>query len=723
MPAGSVLPPQRSADASHVLAPPGLEATGPARRADWEGARRGSPPARIPANRRMTRCCPGVRQAGAPTRRPAGLAIARSVAAFGSGTPCGGARQPYPMGIPMSHLRSEVWRAALRRAPLGCALLALPAYAQQPAPLAPVVVSATGFAQALADALPSVSVIDRAQIVASGAQYVDTLLQQVAGVQIAGNGGDGQSASVFVRGFGGTDVLVLLDGVPLNAQDSTGVAYLHNLTTSQIERIEVIRGDVSALYGSGAIGGVVLITTRTHGPAASLSVRAGSRGTYGVSADASRRIGALTVHGGYSRDTTEGISAANPAQYPEANPNANGVRHTGANLALAWQLPGDGEVGMRAWRSEGRASYDSISYASPGDTNLSETTQELVQLYAHRRIEPGWTSRVDVSQQTTSNTIANFSAYPYTSNFRTQVQQLRWHNVIDLRAGWKATAGAELQHQRIESLTGDINPVGRDAQALFAGVEGRIGAEQLQLNARDDRIQGYGDHATGYFGWGHELGRGYKLIADWSSAFTAAPLGYLYAPYYGNAQLRPESAHSVEGGLQWSGAGWLLRATAFQTRLRDQWQYDFASSRFDNIAASRSRGVELRAQGSWRGWRLQGNATLQQPVDLAAAGQPTLQRRARRLANVDVERAFGAWHAGAALHASGPRWDKDGNGDAVGLGGYTTLDVHVGAPLGAGWDWNLRVQNAFDKRYQTVWGYNRQPFGVFLTLHWQLPAA
>ncbi len=623
----------------------------------------------------------------------------------------------------MSYLRSEVWRAALRRAPLGCALIALPACAQQPAALAPVVVSATGFTQPLADALPSVSVIDRAQIVASGARYVDTLLQQVAGVQIASNGGAGQSASLFVRGFGGTDVLVLLDGVPLNAQDSTGVAYLENLTTSQIERIEVIRGNVSALYGSGAIGGVVLITTRASGPTASVSVRAGSRGSYGVSADASRRLGAVTVHAGFSRDTTEGLSAANPAQYPQANPNANGVRNTGANLALALHLDGGGEVGLRALRSAGRASYDSIAYASPSDTNLDETTQELVQLYAHRRIEPGWTSHVDLSRQTTSNTIANFSAYPYASNYRTQVQQLRWSNEIELRDGWKASAGLEAQHQRIESLTGDISPYGRDAQALFAGLTGRIGAEQLQLNARDDRIQGYGDHATGYLGWGHVLGGGYKLIADWSSAFTAAPLGYLYAPYYGNPQLRPESAHSVEGGVQWSDARWLLRGTLFQTRLRDQWQYDTVSNRFDNIIASRSRGVELRAQGAWRGWQLQGNVTLQQPVDLAQAGQPTLLRRARRLANLDVEHAFGAWHAGAALHASGPRTDNDGNSDPVNLGGYTTVDLHVGAPLGADWDWNLRVQNLFDKRYQSVWGYNREPFGVFLTLHWQLPAA
>ena len=625
----------------------------------------------------------------------------------------------------MFNFRLQAWRAGARHAPLACALLALPAAAQAVSPTAmpPVVVSATGFAQPLADALPSVSVIDRAQIAASGATHVDTLLQRVAGVQLATNGGDGQSSSLFVRGFGGTDVLVLLDGVPLNAQDSTGVAYLSNLSAAQIQRIEVIRGDVSAIYGSGAIGGVVLITTRDGGPRAALSLRAGSHGSYGASAEATQRFGAVTVHGGLSRDTTQGISAANPAQYPEANPNANGVRSNGANLALRMALDGGGAVGLRVLRSEGRVSYDSTSYASPTDTNLSDTTQELVQVYAQRRLRAGWRSHLSLSQQQTTGSFTNYSAFGYAYSYRTRVQQLQWRNVIDLAQGWKASAGLEAQRQRIDSATASINTYTRDTQAVFAGIDGRQGANQWQVNVRDDFASGYGAHATGYLGYGRLLGRGYKLIADWSSAFAVPPLGYLYAPYYGNAALQPEQAHSIEGGLQWSGAGWLVRGTVFQTRLARQWQYDYLTSQFQNIAASRTRGLELRAQGGWRGWHVQGNVTLQQPIQLDVAGQPSLQRRARSLANLDLERRLGAVEAGASLHASGARWDQNGSAAQVNLGGYTTLDLHLGGPLRGNWDWRLQLRNVLNKRYQTVWGYNREPFGAYLTLDWHLPGA
>jgi len=333
---------------------------------------------------------------------------------------------------------------------IALALLAAGAHAQSTVPdtpLPPVVVSATGYAQPLSQALPSVSVITREQIEQSGAQNLTTLLQQVAGVQVTSNGGPGQSGNVYLRGFGGTDVLVLLDGVPINAQDSTGVAYLNNFTTDEIERVEIIRGNVSAIYGSGAIGGVVLITTRggSKTPQASVGVTAGSRGTYTTSA------------------------------------NASGV---------------------------------------------------------------------------------------------------------------------------------------------------------------------VGNTAT------------------------------------------------------------------------DQWQYDFTTSTFQNIASSRTRGVEFSGRGAWNGWGYDANLTLQQPVNTSLPGDPTLQRRARSMANVTLNREIGAVLLGAAVHYSGARWDNGPSG-RVTLGGYTTVDLTASGAITPQWSWNARLQNLFDKKYQTVYGYNREPFGVFVGVTWR----
>lgn len=628
-------------------------------------------------------------------------------------------RRPAQRAVPVARLSAAAVPCLVIA---GAGLSAAPVWAQS-APettLPPVVVSATGFAQPLAQALPSVSLISRAQIEESGAHNLVTLLEQVAGVQIATSGGAGQPANLFLRGFAGPDVLVLIDGVPMNAQDSTGVAYLSNLTTDQIERVEVVRGNVSAIYGSGAIGGVVLITTRTAGktPRASMAVTAGSHGTETASANASGRIGRTTLQAGITRTTSQGISAIDPAQYPLANPNANGYGITTVNGSIQQELAAGQSLGLRAFRSTGRASYDSYAYAAPTDTNLNSTSQELVQVFSDNRINADWTSHLTLSQQATTNTVANFSASSWASTYRTEVRQMLWRNEVHVAPGWTATGGLDLQLQSISSITGDIAEHRRDAHAVFAGIAGEVGRNSVQFNLRQDAVDGYSGQTTGYLGYGRALGGGFKAIASYSTAFNAAPLGYLFAPYYGNPDLRPEKAHSEEAALQWTHGANTLRGTLFQTSAPDQWLYDFASSTFQNIGRTRTRGVELSGRGAVQGWRYTANLTLQQPLNTSAVGDPVLQRRARGLANLTLDRHVGAVLVGAAVHYSGPRWDRDGNGDQVNLGGYTTVDLTASGSLTHEWSWNARVQNLFDKQYQQVWGYNREPFGLFVGLRW-----
>ncbi|MGA8010333.1 MAG: TonB-dependent receptor [Thiomonas sp.] len=622
-----------------------------------------------------------------------------------------------------STLRATRWVRTLLAASLGLAALSAHAQTAMPdaAALPPVVVSATGYPQPLSDALPSVSVITREQIEQRGAQNLTTLLQQIAGVQVATNGGPGQASNVFVRGFGGTDVLVLLDGVPMNGQDSTGTSYLNNFTADQIQRIELIRGNVSAIYGSGAIGGVVLITTRegSKQPQASVAATAGSRNTATVSANASGRAGNTALQAGISRYTTQGFSAINPAQQANVNPDANGYGNTTMNGSIVQTLAPGQSLGLRAFHSQGRASYDSFgAYANPTDTNLSSTTQELDQLFSDNKLTAAWKSHLSASQQSTTNTTQNFSAYPYDDTYRTRVRQLLWRNVVQLGGGWTVTGGLDLQRQSIASVTGSIPGRERDAKAVFAGLNGAFSGNEIQLNLRHDAINGYAGQNTGYLGYGRELGAGFKAIASYSTAFNAAPLGYLYAPYYGNADLKPEKAHSAEAGLQWSKGPNVLRGTLFQTKMTDQWQYDFTTSTFQNIASSRTRGLELSGRGAWKGWGYDANLTLQQPVDNSKPGDPTLQRRARSLANVSVKREISSVLYGATVHYSGPRWDNGPTG-RVTLGSYTTVDLTASGAVSKSWDWNARVQNLFDKEYQTVYGYNREPLGVFIGLTWR----
>ncbi|MDE2253696.1 MAG: TonB-dependent receptor [Betaproteobacteria bacterium] len=633
-----------------------------------------------------------------------------------------------------SFLRDGVrLRSGTRSLLVGCSCLGIclaQAYAQSEndrgVTLPPVVVSATTYPQPLSSSLPSVSVITREQISESGARNIITLLQRIAGVQLTFNGGPGHTSTTYVRGFGSTDlgVLVLLNGVPLAPQDASGSAgYLENLTTDQIQRIEVIRGNVSAIYGAGAIGGAVLITTRdgSKKPQGSVSVMAGSRDTGTFSANASGQVGKTAVQAGISRYSTQGIPSINPAQSSYVGSTAaDGYRNTTMNASIVQELVPGQSLGLRAFRSDGQYTYDNA-------VDAGENKQELEQLFSDNKLASNWTSHLSLSQQTTNN--LNFGSYPSTS--RTRIQQMLWRNAVQLGSGWTATGGLDLQHQSIDTTGGGSFPSkSRNADAVFVGLNGAFAGNAIQLDLRRDSFDGYSGQNTGYLGYGRELGGGFKAIASYSTAFNVPPLGYLYysaQPYWeANANLKPEKAHSAEGGLQWARGSTVLRATLFQTTTSDQWSYGTdpatGATQFQNIARARTRGLELTGSGTWNDWAYDANLTLQQPVDLTQPGMPTLPRHARSMANVAINHAFGNTLIGTQVHYSGPRpdaaYDANFNQIPVTLGSYTTVDLTASGVITPQWSWNARLQNLFDKKYQTAYSYNREPFGVFVGLTW-----
>ncbi len=615
----------------------------------------------------------------------------------------------------------DVWLALL-----SLAAIAMPAIAADfPSGLAPVVISAATFPQTLAQALPSVSVLTRAQIEQSGVKNLTTLLQRVAGVQITSNGGPGHTATPYLEGFGGTDagVLILIDGVPLTAEDASGGGdYLEDLTTDQIERIEVIHGNVSAIYGSGAIGGVILITTREGGrkPRAELSLTAGSRNTVTASANASGEIDHTRLQVGVSRYTTAGIPSINPAESTFVTSNRpDGYHNLTANGSLAQELGHHQQLGVRAFLSDGRYSYDN-------ETAGGRTKQSLLQIFSDNRVGAIWTSHLSLSRQRTEN--INLGTYP--ALYRSTHLDVLWRNVIRISKAWTVTGGATHQHQSVTSAgQGDIPSTSRNVTAVFAGLNGSFADNEIQLNVRHDHFDGYASTKnTFYAGYGRQLDHGFEAIASYSSSFNVPPLGYLYYsnPYWvANPLLKPESAHTVQAALQWSGGTDIVRATLFQTTGGDMWGFGSTPNgltEFANIARTRTRGLELAARGAWRRWSYDANVTLQQPLAVSEPGDPTLQRLARSMANVSLEYDFRRFATGVLIHYTGPRPDVTYSASfaaiPVTLGSYTTVSLTADGPIGHTLRWNVRLENLLDKRYETAYSYNSVPFGAFVGLTW-----
>ncbi|CAN5171911.1 TonB-dependent receptor [soil metagenome] len=587
--------------------------------------------------------------------------------------------------------------------------------------LAPVVVTAARIEQAQTDALPHTTVLTADDIRNSQAVDLPALLKREAGIQFTQNGGHGQASGLFVRGAETRQTLILLDGVALTKQDATGTVSIEHLMLDQIDRIEIVRGNVSSIYGSGAVGGVIQIfTKRGDGPARpSVKAEVGSRGTTRLSAGINGSIGEEAAGKtryaiAASRFKTDGYSSLNPSQYPSANPDRESYENTNASGMLSHELAKNQELGLRFSSTAGKFDFDS-SFGSPTDVHTGKTNVDTVTVFSNNRLADNWASRFSYSESRDKNANRYDTSFGLTlDSYRTKTRTLQWNNEFVLASGWSVTAGVERQRQAFDSDDGfgGLFAVDRAANSAYAGVQGKFGPHQLQFNVRRDQIDRLDSANTGFLGYGFNISDALKATATVSTGFSAPPLGYLYAPYYGNPALKPERSRSAEVGLQYAASASLLRAVLFSTLTTEQFQYDFVTSRFENVARASNRGLELSASGKMLETDLRASLTLQDPKD-DTNGQ-RLRRRALTLASVSADRTFGAWQLGGDLGYTGAR--PDGTRQ---LASYWVANLTTRYAIAKGLSVYGRIENLFDRNYQTAYGYNQPSRGVFVGMNWQ----
>ncbi len=586
------------------------------------------------------------------------------------------------------------------------------------------VVTATRNSQLQGAALPHTTVITREDIERSQATDLVTLLQREAGLQRTQNGGIGTVSSVFVRGSASLQTLVLTDGVPQNKQDASGAVSLEHLMLDNVERVEIVRGNVSAIYGSGAIGGVIQIFTKTGSKEskAAISAELGPRNTRKLSGSFSASLGETSLAGGVSRFSTDGFSAIDTAQLSGANPDADGYSNNSANFSLTHKLAPSHQIGLKLSRSTGKTAYDN-AFGAPTDIQTSRTRLSQASVFSDNTWG-NWRSRVSLSEQSDKSENRDNGAFGSDDAFATRARIVNWVNTLALGDDWLATAGLERQRQSIDTTTtstfGAAYATERNATAVFGGIQGKVTGGDLQLNLRRDKV-GELSETTGYAGYGYPLTEQLKVVGSVSTAFNAPPLGYLFAPGFGNPQLRPERARSRELGLQHENAGQLLRATYFDTRIRDQLEFDNVTNAFANVGRTRNKGLELSYKATFGATDVRSSLTLQDPSDEISGQQ--LNRRARRLFSAGVSHLAGAWRVGADLQYSGKRPDKYADPVTFAsvdttLAAYTVLDFSLAYRVTPALELKTRLDNATDKSYQTVYGYRQQPRSLYVGLSW-----
>jgi vitamin B12 transporter len=567
-----------------------------------------------------------------------------------------------------------------------------------------VVVTATRQVQRAEESLADVTVIDREQIERAGPSFsLPELLARQPGIQMSSSGGAGKATDIFIRGASPRQNLLIVDGMRLGSA-TLGTPGWQNIPLSQIERIEIVRGPASALYGADAIGGVIQIFTRKGegAPKVDAFVGMGSYGSREASAGVSGGTQQLSysVRGGYAEN--DGYSAIySKAKQPfYYNGDKDPYRNSNFSANLSFRPAAGHEVGASILYATSRNHYDS----GASFDNFNDDVQNVWNLYSRNRLSDAWTSTVRFGESVDDS--KNFASYaPNGASIKTTQQQFMWQNDISLPVG-KLLAAYENLHQK--AVNQDTFDVSRSINSALLGWTAGFGPHKVQLNARRDDNSQFGGKTTGYAGYGYQILPSLRVQGGVGSAFRAPTFNELYYPGYGNATLKPESAYNKEIGLLWEAHGQSVSATYFRNRISNL----IANDQYfipQNIANARLEGISLGYGGQYAGFDVVGNIDFLDPTDLDTGKR--LQRRSNRTGNLAVSRRFQALTVGAEWQGSGGRYDRAAEINP--MGGYGLVNAFAKYAVTKEWAVEGRVNNLLDKQYETVWGFKTAGANVF----------
>ena len=580
-----------------------------------------------------------------------------------------------------------------------------PSWSAEAAPQ--VVVTANRVAQPTDKVIADLVVIDAEQIARAGPIGLAELLQRHAGAELSSTGGPGQVSGVFLRGTNTNHVVVLIDGVRVNSS-TTGTTALEHLPLAQIDRIEVLRGPASSLYGSDAIGGVIQIFTRApDGITASLNggsdqrgeVRAGVGGTTGDWAW-SLNAGALEVRS---------FSATNSSHPFSYNPDDDPYRNKNANGALQWRWAEGHRVSLRGTTSNATTHFD----AGPGSDDINQQRLGSLAIESQDRFTDVWRSTLRLARG--SDHSGTTGAFP--STFDTDQDQATWQNDLTLGSTTNLSAGAEWRRERVTSDTA-YTQTSRTTSSLFVAAQHALGPVELEESLRSDHNSQFGTHTTGRIGAGWSFAPDWRVTGAAGTAFRAPTFNDLYFPtqfgFSGNPNLEPERSRGFDAALRYRSGGTTVSLAAFDNHIDDLIAVDPTFSTVINVNRARIHGTTLTASQQWGVWRADLEWTHQSPRD-ADTGN-LLVRRAQDHGRAGLAYDAGVWQVGGDVVASSERFDSAANTPASRMGGYGLLSLYASWSVTRGFTLGARVLNATDKRYEIAQGYNTAPRQYLLTL-------
>jgi len=594
-----------------------------------------------------------------------------------------------------------------------------PAQAELLAALDPVVVTATRQSQRANEAIAEVTIIDRQDIEQAGpAATLGELLGRTAGVELGRSGGRGADESVFIRGTNSGHALVLLDGMRVSSA-TTGATALQMIPLSQIDRIEVLRGPASALYGSDAIGGVIQIFTKapSDAPLFAVQIGAGSASTYESSVAHANRIGGLSYSIKAGVSGTQGINAIESPKYSGYNTDRDGYRNSNLNANASYRFGKNAEVGAGFFNSVSTNRYDAYKWDPNAFVNVDARLDYQMKhrvsgafAYGSLALTSFWKTTLKVAQGEDRTESPESVIGDPISFFKTTQNQYTWQNDFKLPLG-SALFALERLEQEVDS-TKNYALKSRTIDSALLGWNATVGAHAFQANLRTDDNSQFGQHDTWLLGYGYQLAPAWRATASYGTAFKAPTMNDLYFPFTagvggGNANLKPEESRNAEASLRFQQGTTQARLTYFRNKINNliEWTTDpntyFSSPA--NVGQAIIDGIEISAGTAVGNWLLNANATFQDPRDSDHHQQ--LRRRAKAFGLVSATYVAGAFKGGIEFKAVGGRYDDphwQTGLNQVHMGGYALTNLFASYTIDKNWQAFARIDNLFDRSYDVA---------------------
>jgi vitamin B12 transporter len=528
---------------------------------------------------------------------------------------------------------------------------------------------------------------------------------------------------MFVRGAENRHTMVLIDGVRYDSQ-STGGASWQAIPLAQIERVEIVRGPASAIYGSDAVGGVVQIFTRKGEGKPQLELGAGFGNDGLARADASLSAisgGVIDYAVSASGERSDGFNSR-PTTDPTFTPDLDGYKNHSYSGRLGAQLSNEQRVELLGLKSHVNSQYDATPKPKVDDHSLNDL----------RTVRGSWSSQWSSAFNTELSASESHDRYETTPSVYLTDTRIRNYALSGGYALGKGQFNGSLERREDKlvnsSLSASPTPgsAERHQDGVALGYVWGTGPLSLQVHGRHDEDSEFGGSNTGSLAGGYQFAPGWRGLASYGTAFRAPTLYQRFSDY-GNPSLVPEQGKNAEMGLHYAQGKSDASITVYRNIVDNLIVFGAAGqciSQFGcyaNVGKARLQGASIKAGTELLGVRLSGTVDLQAPKDVTVGSSTygkLLPRRATEHGTLRADTTLGAWDFGAELQLSGMRYDNAAN--TIKLGGYSILGLHAQYNLSSALHLQFKLDNAFNRQYQTANGYASAPRQAFVGLRYTL---